>query len=269
MPEIVESIVASLMSDPDFHPESGRTKQESAYAVANSQAKQLSRTRKALSLAKMFPKWTEELTDLRKYTDPSRRSHEKGSGFGVHQYPAQRKHPGTASASSGQAKGPPPFPGAQWNPITHQWHKPHMSGTGGEKSGTSYNGTQYGQGQNRPTPNVTNAEPAAGYGGGGAAPVDGGAPSGLTGGGFGGDHQEFMALDQMDDDQMSGILKGCEEQVKYWEKQGYKDISNMYKAKMFEVEEELDRRAATERGRVEKNFSWKDVLGSEKDKETK
>ena len=34
----------------------------------------------------------------------------------------------------------------------------------------------------------------------------------------------------------------------------------MYKAKLFEVEEELDRRASEERGKVEKNFSWRDLL---------
>ena len=52
MPEQVDNIVNALMNDPDFTPEQGRTKEESAYAVANSQVKQLNNTRKALSLAK-------------------------------------------------------------------------------------------------------------------------------------------------------------------------------------------------------------------------
>ena len=86
-----------------------------------------------------------------------------------------------------------------------------------------------------------------------------GAPTRATGGGFGGD-DNFMALNDMDGDQLDDIISGINDQVKYWDKQGYKDISNMYKAKLFEVEEELDRRAATERGRLDKNFSWRDLL---------
>ena len=271
MPEQVDNIVNSLMNDPDFTPEQGRTKEESAYAVANSQVKQLNNTRKALSLAKMFPKWTEELVTLRKApigapgrptgTNPYKRSHQKGAGLGAHNYPATRR---SSSSSASTPKGPPPFPGAQWNPITHQWHKPNMvdyarqgpSPTAQAPQGTpnpqvaGYN--PYGQ---SPTP-IQNDEPVTGSNIAGLV----GAPSRATGGGFGGE-DNFMALNDMDQDQLDEIISGINDQVKYWDKQGYKDISNMYKAKLFEVEEELDRRASQERGKVEKNFSWRDLLG--------
>ena len=272
MPEPVDNIVNSLMNDPDFTPEQGRTKEESAYAIANSQIKQLNNTRKALSLAKMFPKWTEELVNLRKApigapgrptgTNPYKRSHQKGAGLGAHNYPATRR---SSSSSASTPKGPPPFPGAQWNPITHQWHKPNMvdyarqgpSSTEQAPQGTpnpqvaGYN--PYGQ---APTP-IQNDEPVTGSNIAGLV----GAPSRSTGGGFGGE-DNFMALNDMDQDQLDEIISGINDQVKYWDKQGYKDISNMYKAKLFEVEEELDRRASQERGKVEKNFSWRDLLGA-------
>ena len=270
MPEQVDNIVNALMNDPDFTPEQGRTKEESAYAVANSQVKQLNNTRKALSLAKMFPKWTEELVNLRKApigapgrptgTNPYKRSHQKGAGLGVHNYPATRR---SASPTSSTPKGPPPFPGAQWNPITHQWHKPNMvdySRQGPSPTAQAPQGTPnpqvagynpYGQ---TPAP-LQNDEPVTGSNIAGLV----GAPSRINGGGFGGD-DNFMALNDMDEDQLDEIISGINDQVKYWDKQGYKDISNMYKAKLFEVEEELDRRASEERGKVEKNFSWRDLL---------
>tara|TARA_R110002020_G_scaffold8610_3_gene34201 strand:- start:1498 stop:2340 length:843 start_codon:yes stop_codon:yes gene_type:complete len=271
MPEQVDNIVNSLMNDPDFTPEQGRTKEESAYAVANSQVKQLNNTRKALSLAKMFPKWTEELVNLRKApigapgrptgTNPYKRSHQKGAGLGAHNYPATRR---SASSSSSTPKGPPPFPGAQWNPITHQWHKPNMvdySRQGPSPTAQAPQGTPnpqvagynpYGQ---TPAP-IQNDEPVTGSNIAGLV----GAPSRTNGGGFGGE-DNFMALTDMEQDQLDEIISGINDQVKYWDKQGYKDISNMYKAKLFEVEEELDRRATAERGKVEKNFSWRDLLG--------
>ena len=37
----------------------------------------------------------------------------------------------------------------------------------------------------------------------------------------------------------------------------------MYKAKLFEIEEELDRRAEAERGRLDKNFSWRSLIGTQ------
>jgi hypothetical protein len=121
----------------------------------------------------------------------------------------------------------------------------------------------YGQNPTQYPPQIQNDEPVTG------SNLDAtvGAPTRATGGGFGGD-DNFMALNDLDQDQLDDIVKGINDQVKYWDKQGYKDISNMYKAKLFEVEEELDRRAATERGRLDKNFSWRDLLGAkEKDDE--
>ena len=224
MPEQVDNIVNSLMNDPDFTPEQGRTKEESAYAVANSQIKQLNNTRKALSLAKMFPKWTEELVNLRKApigapgrptgTNPYKRSHQKGAGLGAHNYPSTRR---SASSASSTPKGPPPFPGAQWNPITHQWHKPNMvdyarqgpSPTAQAPQGTpnpqvaGYN--PYGQ---TPAP-IQNDEPVTGSNIAGLV----GAPSRTNGGGFGGE-DNFMALTDMDQDKLDEIIYGINEQVK-------------------------------------------------------
>ena len=273
MPKEVDNIVSALMQDPDFHPEQGRTKEESAYAVANSRISQMEKARKALSLAKMFPKWTEDLLDLKKQppgavgrptgTDPYKRPHRKGTGTGAHNYPAARRSPAKPAGST--PKGPPPFPGAQWNPITHQWHKPgqvDLSRQG--PSPTAQAGTPnpqvagynpYGQNPTQYPPQIRNDEPVTG------SNIDGmvGAPSRATGGGFGGD-DNFMALNDMNDDQLEEIINGINDQVKYWDKQGYKDISNMYKAKLFEVEEEIDRRASMERGKLDKNFSWRDLL---------
>ena len=280
MPEEVDNIVNALMRDPDFTPEQGRTKEESAYAIANSRVSQMAKAKQALSLAKMFPNWTEDLINLRKAppftagqptgTNPYKRSHQKGAGTGAHNYPSTRKPKSTAASTP---KGPPPFPGAQWNPITHQWHKPGNVDLNRQgPSPTAQQGTPSPQvsgynpsGQN-PTqypPQIRNDEPVTG------SNIDGmvGAPTRATGGGFGGD-DNFMALNDMDEDQLDEIISGINDQVKYWDKQGYKDISNMYKSKLFEVEEELDRRAATERGRLDKNFSWRDLLGTkDKDKD--
>ena len=277
MPGEVDTIVAALMQDPDFHPEAGRTKEEAAYAVANSRVSTMEKAHKALSLAKMFPKWTDDLVSLRKAplgapgrptgTNPYKRPHSKGSGLGAHNYPATRRSPASSTSSP---KGPPPFPGAQWNPITHQWHKPNMvdytrqgpSPTGQAPQGTpnpqvsGYN--PYGQNPSQYPPQIQNDEPVTGSSIGGMV----GAPSRATGGGFGGE-DNFMALNDLKHDQLTEIIDGINDQVKYWDKQGYKDISNMYKAKLFEVEEELDRRAESERGHMTKDFSWRDLLSTE------
>ncbi len=279
MPNEVDTIVAALMQDPDFRPEAGRTKKEAAYAVANSRVNTMEKAHKALSLAKMFPKWTDDLVNLRKAppgapgrpagTNPYKRAHSKGSGLGVHNYPASRRSPASTTSSP---KGPPPFPGAQWNPITHQWHKPNMvdySRQGPSPTAQAPQGTPnpqvagynpYGQNPSQYPPQVQNDEPVTGSNISGLV----GAPSRATGGGFGGE-DNFMALGELEHDQLTEIIDGINDQVKYWDKQGYKDISNMYKAKLFEVEEELDRRADSERGRMTKDFSWRDLLGT-KDK---
>jgi|TARA_R110002126_G_scaffold7_4_gene124 hypothetical protein len=282
MPDEIDNIVASLMQDPDFSPEEGRTKEESAHAVANSRVNTMKKANAALSLAKMFPNWTEDLLNLRKAppgapgrptgTNPYKRPHSKGSGLGAHNYPASRRSPASKQSTP---KGPPPFPGAQWNPITHQWHKPNMvdyarqgpSATDQAPQGTpnpqvaGYN--PQGQNPSQYPPQVQNDEPVTGSNIAGLV----GAPSRATGGGFGGE-DNFMALGALEHDQLNDIIDSINDQVKYWDKQGYKDISNMYKAKLFEVEEELDRRAESERGRMTKDFSWRSLLGS-KDKEDK
>ena len=275
MPKQVDDIVNALMRDADFTPEEGRTKEESAYAVANSRINTMEKARKALSLAKMFPNWTEDLLNLRKAplgapgrptgTNPYKRSHQKGAGTGAHNYPSTRK-PKTAASST--PKGPPPFPGAQWNPITHQWHKPGNVDLNRQgPSPTAQQGTPspqvagynpYGQNPTQYPPQIQNDEPLTGSNIGGLV----GAPTRATGGGFGGE-DNFMALNALSADELSKIVKGIDDQVKYWDKQGYKDVSNMYKAKLFEIEEELDRRAEAERGRLDKNFSWRSLIGTQ------
>ena len=51
MPEKVDQIHDSLMQDPDFEPEGGKTKDESAWSVAWSRYKQMNKNEEALSMA--------------------------------------------------------------------------------------------------------------------------------------------------------------------------------------------------------------------------
>ena len=237
MPKEVDDIANALMRDADFTSEEGRTKKESAYAVANSRLNTMEKARKALSLAKMFPNWTEDLLNLRKAppgapgrptgTNPYKRSHQKGAGTGAHNYPASRK-PTSPTAQQGTPN-------------------PQVAG---------YN--PYGQNPTQYPPQIQNDEPLTGSNIGGLV----GAPTRATGGGFGGE-DNFMALNALSADELAKIVKGIDDQVKYWDKQGYKDVSNMYKSKLFEIEEELDRRAEAERGRLDKNFSWRSLIGTQ------
>ena len=61
-----------FMQDPDFAPDPGMTKQETALAIAKQRYRQIQNTRKALSMAKMFPHWYEKfLEKADEYRTPS------------------------------------------------------------------------------------------------------------------------------------------------------------------------------------------------------
>ena len=56
-----------------------------------------------------------------------------------------------------------------------------------------------------------------------------------------------LKLEEADDDYLMQLYDACEVSAKDWEKKGYRDVSTMYKRKMYDIDRERDRRAALER----------------------
>ena len=112
MPDKVDEIHDALMDDPDFKPETGNTKDESAWAVTNAKVNQMNSNEAAHELEREyagFDFWKRHHKNLKKNTARL-----------TPYEPQQTKR----TLKKAGPPGPPPRPGLEWNANSHRWVRP-------------------------------------------------------------------------------------------------------------------------------------------------